>query len=76
MLNKQNFVFNQNEEEINKETENINTTIMQLTDELEKRQSMADELKSQLNMIVPAVPEDILTILWVANSYLSSYLPT
>ncbi|XP_035450603.2 lamin-like protein [Spodoptera frugiperda] len=51
-----------NEEEINKETENINTTITQLTDELEKRQSMADELKSQLNMIVPAVPEDILTI--------------
>ncbi|XP_022828295.1 putative leucine-rich repeat-containing protein DDB_G0290503 [Spodoptera litura] len=51
-----------NEEEINKETENVNSTIIQLTDELEKRQCMVNELKSQLSMIQPAVPEDILTI--------------
>ncbi|CAH1636470.1 unnamed protein product [Spodoptera littoralis] len=50
------------EEEINKETENVNSTIIQLTDELEKRQCMVNELKSQLSMIQPVVPEDILTI--------------
>ncbi|KAF9423549.1 hypothetical protein HW555_001104 [Spodoptera exigua] len=51
-----------NEEEINKQTEKNNTTIKQLTEELEKRQEMVDELETQLNMIQPAVPEDILAV--------------
>ncbi|KAH9631231.1 hypothetical protein HF086_013278 [Spodoptera exigua] len=51
-----------NEEEINKQTEKNNITIKQLTEELEKRQEMVDELKTQLNMIQPAVPEDILAV--------------
>ncbi|KAJ8723308.1 hypothetical protein PYW08_003220 [Mythimna loreyi] len=52
-----------NEDEITKETENVNTTSKQLEEELEKRQNMVDELKSQLEMIQPAVPEDVLTIM-------------
>lgn len=35
----------------------------ELEDELQKRQAMVDELKSQLNQLKPSLPEDLLYII-------------
>ncbi|XP_021181741.3 lamin-like protein [Helicoverpa armigera] len=51
------------EEEVNKETENVNAKVSELEDELQKRQAMVDELKSQLNQLKPSLPEDLLEII-------------
>ncbi|XP_075975721.1 uncharacterized protein LOC142976319 [Anticarsia gemmatalis] len=56
-----------NEDEINIETEKVNAIITGLEDELGKRQSMADELKRQLDMLRPEIPEDLLTSMGKAD---------
>uniref|UniRef100_A0A2A4K476 Uncharacterized protein n=1 Tax=Heliothis virescens TaxID=7102 RepID=A0A2A4K476_HELVI len=52
-----------NEDEVNKETENVNVKIAELEDELQKRQGMVDELKSQLDQLQPSLPENLLAIM-------------
>ncbi|XP_026734097.1 uncharacterized protein LOC113498316 [Trichoplusia ni] len=52
-----------NEEEVNAETEKVNTTILDLEEEIQKRQCMVDEFKQQLNQLQPDLPEDLLVIM-------------
>ncbi|CAB3226787.1 unnamed protein product [Arctia plantaginis] len=49
-------------EEVNKETEKINIVTLKLENLLQKRQNIIDELKQQLNMLQPDIPEDILEL--------------
>ncbi|CAB3254785.1 unnamed protein product [Arctia plantaginis] len=52
----------QDKEEVNKETEKINIVTLKLENLLQKRQIIIDELKQQLNMLQPDIPEDILEL--------------
>ncbi|CAH0586947.1 unnamed protein product [Chrysodeixis includens] len=52
-----------NEDEVNAETDKVNTAILELEEEIQKRQCMVNEFTQELNQLQPDIPEDLLVIM-------------